>query len=236
MQFLLSKFNTGNAVEFYHTWKNDRAKYPAFLDDYAFLIQALIHLQEITGDPGWLTKAKEITALVQLNFREDETGFFFYTSAAQSDVILRKKEVYDGAVPAGNSVMACNLYQLSLFFDKTEWREQSQNMVRSLGRATIKYPGSFGNWACLLQELIVGTNEVVGVGPGVLNKLPSLLKKYIPNRVLMVSETTLSGYPLMEGKQATNRPTFFVCRNYTCHPPVFSEDELTPLINRAPQP
>ena len=61
MEFLLANFALHNSDEFYHTWKNGQPKFPAFLDDYAFLIQALIHLQEITAETHWLLKAKTIT-------------------------------------------------------------------------------------------------------------------------------------------------------------------------------
>ena len=133
----MTNFANGRSNEFYHTWKNETAKYPAFLDDYAFLIQALIHLQEITADTKWLIKAKELTEFVIDNFSEEETGFFFYTNAGQKDVIVRKKEVYDGAVPSGNSVMAYNLYQLGILFDKKEWKE------RSLEDAVIAWKGDY---------------------------------------------------------------------------------------------
>lgn len=95
MQFLLNNFKEKEGDGFHHTWKNDTAKYPAFLDDYAFLIQALIYLQEITADTTWLAKARTITAFVIENFSEEDTGFFFYTPREQTDVIVRKKEVYD---------------------------------------------------------------------------------------------------------------------------------------------
>jgi uncharacterized protein YyaL (SSP411 family) len=58
------------------------------------------------------------------HFEEPETGFFFYTNKEQADVIVRKKEVYDGAVPSGNAVMAHNLLYLSIVFDKPEWRKE----------------------------------------------------------------------------------------------------------------
>ncbi len=80
MNFLLDKFEAADKqMSLHHTWKNDIAKYPAFLDDYAFLIQALIQLQEITAEKKWLLKAKTLTELVVENFSESETGFFFYT-------------------------------------------------------------------------------------------------------------------------------------------------------------
>ena len=124
--FLLKNFALTIRNEFHHTWKNDLAKYPAFLDDYAFLIQALIQLQEITADTNWLMKAKAITEFVIENFSEAGHRVSFFTHRSdQKDVIVRKKEVYDGAVPSGNSVMAYNLYQLVIFFDKKEWKERS---------------------------------------------------------------------------------------------------------------
>ncbi len=234
MQFLLANFKSATANEFHHTWKNDQAKFPAFLDDYAYLIQALIHLQEITADTNWLLQAKAITEIVLKNFSEPETDFFFYTSISQTDVILRKKEVYDGAVPSGNSVMANNLHLLSILFDKKEWGQKSVNMITSLGRAITRYPTSFGNWACLFQELIAGTNEIVLVGNDFFDIQAAVLEQYIPHRVLMATSTEGSTFALLSGKPVTNTTTIYLCSNYTCKNPVFSAKELISLINNTP--
>jgi uncharacterized protein YyaL (SSP411 family) len=233
MNFLLEKFRINDSNEFYHTWKNDVAKYPGFLDDYAFLVQALLHLQEITAGTVWLDKARDITAFVLENFREGDSPFFFYTKAGQADVIIRKKEMYDGAVPSGNSVMACNLYQLSVLLDKKEWREQSQLMLLSVGRAITRYPTSFGNWACLLQEITNGTNEIAIIGEDYPKLHEQLLLQYIPHKVLMAAKKASGNYPLLAEKQATKNPAIFLCRNYTCQLPVFSTEELMLLIDRA---
>ncbi len=155
MEFILSVFKSEKG--YHHTWKDGQAKYPAFLDDLAFLAEALLHLQEISGDTAWLEEAKKITMLVQEQFREEETGFFFYTPAGQQDVIVRKKEVYDSAVPSGNSVMAINLYRLGILLDRPEWKQQAMEIVAALGNAVVRYPTSFSYWACLLQEMTVGT-------------------------------------------------------------------------------
>jgi uncharacterized protein len=232
MNFLLQKFSIENSNEFYHTWKNDIAKYPAFIDDYAFLVQALIHLQEITADIKWITKAKEITEFVIENFSEKETGFFFYTKRGQQDVIMRKKEVYDGAVPSGNSAMAYNLYQLSILFDKKNWKQRAFDIVSSLGKNILRYPTSFGNWACLLQELVSGTSEVVLTGEDFRKLHADLLQYYIPHRVLMASATSNPASPLLTGKPVTNPPSIWLCRNYSCQHPVTTIKELIALINR----
>jgi uncharacterized protein YyaL (SSP411 family) len=163
MQFLLDKFcKSGN--EFYHTWKNGQAKFPAFLDDYAFLLSALINLQEMTADTNWLMKAKEITDFVLANFSEEETGFFYYTMIGQQDVIIRKKEIYDGALPSGNSVMAYALYHLSILFDNKNWKEKCQDLLSSIADLVVRYPTSFGIWACLLLEITIGTDEIAVTG------------------------------------------------------------------------
>lgn len=233
MNFLLEKFVATDGQSFHHTWKNDQAKYPAFLDDYAYLIQALIHLQEITADTKWLLKAKSLAEFVTAHFSESATPFFFYTPSTQQDVIVRKKEMYDGAVPSGNAVMADNLYRLSILLDIKEWKEQSNEMVSSLGRAISRYPSSFGIWACLLQEMIVGTNEIAIVGEEFSEVHTEILEKYIPHRVLMAAATGDKYFPMLVEKTAIRSTTIFLCRNYTCQNPVFSAKELMILINKA---
>jgi len=233
MNFLLHNFSTGKPNEFYHTWKNETAKYPAFLDDYAFLIEALLQLQEITADTKWLVTAKSITEFVIENFSEADTGFFFYTPVTQTDIIVRKKEVYDGAVPSGNSIMASNLWHLSILFEKQDWKQRSLDMCAALGMAITRYPTSFGNWACLLNEIVVGTNEIAIVGYGYPELLGQVLAEYIPNRVLMASDGPVSEYPLLAEKPPSNPPQIYFCRNYTCLEPVFSLQELISLINKA---
>ena len=230
MQFVFNNFKGKEENEFHHTWKNDKAKYPAFLDDYAFLIQALIQLQEITTETKWLIHAKSITEFVIKNFSEPDTGFFFYTPYGQTDVIVRKKEVYDGAVPSGNSVMAYNLHQLSILFDKRDWEQRCLAMTSSLARAITRYPTSFGNWACLLQEIIAGTNEIALIGKDFSGIHNELLGQYIPHRVLMTSETANPVFPLLE-KPVAETTAIYLCRNYTCQNPVFSAKELMLLIN-----
>jgi uncharacterized protein YyaL (SSP411 family) len=233
MQFLLGTFADRGTLSFFHTWKNDQARYPAFLDDYAFLIQALIALQEITGDTNWLDKARGLAIYVADNFSEAETGFYYYTAGYQQDVILRKKEVYDGAVPSGNSVMAYVLWHLSILFDEPEWKQRSLKLLNALGRAISKYPTSFGNWACLIQEISLGTNEIALTGTDIEPVHRAILAAYIPHKVYMSVSQSTDRWPLVSGKSVTGKPVIYLCRNYTCQSPVFSAKELISLINRA---
>jgi uncharacterized protein YyaL (SSP411 family) len=231
MEFILDNFSSKKENEFHHTWKNGQAKFPAFLDDYAFLIQALLLLQEVSGDVKWLVKAKDIMTYVIDHFSEEDTGYFFYTAAGQDDVIMRKKEVYDGALPSGNAVMAYNLHHLAILFDKRDWEERSVKMVSSLSKAITGYPGSFGVWASLLQEMTMGTNEIAIVGNNVESIHKEVLAEYIPGRVLMVSSEANEAFPMLSQKQPLVHPSIYLCRNYTCANPVFSAKALMSLIN-----
>jgi uncharacterized protein YyaL (SSP411 family) len=246
MNFLLEAFAGKDAETFHHTWKNDIAKFPAFLDDHAFLIEALIHLQEITADTKWLIKAKAITNSVIENFSEEindlsaadasKGDFFFFTPAGQTDVIVRKKEMYDGAVPSGNSVMAYNLWKLSLYFDKKVWQERSTAMCSSLFNAIIKYPTSFGYWASLMLEITAGTSEIAVVGNRASSIQKELLQKYIPHKLIMITEKENDDFPLLKNKQVLEKTAIYLCSNYTCLTPVFSVEDLISLINRASKP
>lgn len=230
MEFLLNEFSCKKENEFFHTWKNNEAKYPAFLDDYAFLVQALIHLQEITADTKWLIKAKEITEFVIHNFSEPGTGFFFYTKSGQPDVIMRKKEVYDGAVPSGNAVMAENLHRLALLFDNNEWMKQSQNMLTSLGQAIVRYPTSFGYWNCQLLEKISGTVEITVLGKDFGKIHKELLAQFIPQRVIMASSIENDRFPLLAKKAITIPASVYICKNFSCLDPVTSMAEVMSQI------
>lgn len=233
MDFLWSKLAGQEPGEFYHTWKNGQAKHPAFLDDYAFLADALLHLLEVTGDASWLVKATQVTEYAIQHFSEQDTGFFFYTREKQPDIIVRKKEVYDGALPSGNAVMAGNLYRLGILLDKPDWKERSDQMVSALGQTIISYPTSFGYWAAQLLERTAGTVELAIVGKEPFKIHEQLLRFFIPHRVLMVSLEGDSSFPLLTGKQVAGPAEIFVCKDYACLQPVTSAEAVMSLINRA---
>ena len=232
MKFLLSKFLKNDKDEYFHSWKNNIAKQPAFLDDYAFLIQALIKLQEVTGDTNYLEKARLITEHVLGNFNDSNTDFFFYTNVNQSDVVVRKKEVYDGAQPSGNGVMADNLFRLGIYLDKVDWKEKAYRMISSLGNAIIRYPTSFGSWSCSFLEISVGTNEIVVISNEPQRILNQIIREYIPHKVVMAAEEGSNLFPLLSGKEKQKDTAVFLCRNYTCENPVSSVTALIDLIRR----
>ncbi len=212
--------------KFNHSFCDGEAKHPAFLDDYAYLIQALIHLQEITSDTIYLKRAKTLTEFVIEHFSEAETGFFFFTHANQQDVILRKKEVYDGATPSGNAMMALNLYYLAIVFDEMSWRNRSLQMVQSLQKVIVRYPTSFGVWATLMQSFCYGIPEIALLGENFKKGQLDFLRIFIPLKIFQSATLSDNYFPLLAGKPYTIESYFYLCKQYTCQNPVSEIDEL----------
>jgi uncharacterized protein YyaL (SSP411 family) len=227
MHFLESKLQSDEG-EWFHTYKNGKARIPAFLDDYAYLIQSYIHLQEITGNGAWLQKARQLTEWLIPRFEEENTGFFFYTKKGQADIIVRKKEVYDGAVPSGNAVMVQNLLYLSIVFNRPDWAERAESLLLALGKAITGYPGSFAVWAMSAQLITNGMLEIAIVGQQAKKFLYQVLGKFLPNKILQAGETNLDEFPLLAGKPVskTGETAFYLCKDYACKEPFFSVETL----------
>ena len=228
INFLFSRLKSSGDA-FYHTYKKE-ARYPAFLDDYAYLISALIHLQEVTGNPDYLNRARTITRYVIDQFSEEETGFFFFTNKDQQDVIVRKKEVYDGAVPSGNAIMAFNLHYLGTVFDIQNWKDRAVRATSALHQAIERHPGSFAVWAMLIQALTYGVPEIAIVGGLADDYRSEVLRSFIPFRVVQSSPSGNDEFPLLAGKTRTADTLIYLCKNYECQRPVSQVHDLLRLL------
>jgi uncharacterized protein YyaL (SSP411 family) len=225
--FLKNKFTHSQAsLQLMHTYKNGICKYVAFLDDYAYFIAALLQLYKTSFSENYLLLAFDYCNYVIENFSDEESCFFYFTHQDQKDVIVRKKEIYDGATASGNSVMAENLLQLSIIFDNAQWRARSNQMVQTLSNSILKYPGSFGVWASLLLFQVTGINEVVVIGTNYANLSNEILLKYVPNMVMMSSENGNEAFPLLAAKPSSKTENIFLCKNYACLAPFLSAGSL----------
>jgi hypothetical protein len=231
MQFLEDKFSGADNGQWYHTYKNNQAKYPAFLDDYAYLVEAYIHLQEISGDWRYLTKVKAICEVILNSFQEEDSGFFYFTHKFQKDIIVRKKEVYDGATPSGNAIMASNLHYLSIVYNRSDWFEQAKRMISSLSQLIVSYPTSFGIWAINMQQMFYGLNEIAVAGKEIEEIREEILEIYIPNKVLQTTTEVNNSFPLLEGKIVKEEAEIYFCKNYACHKPVSTVNKLVEILS-----
>jgi len=228
MQFLENKLRVQGI--WHHTYK-EQAKIPAFLDDLAYLAQAYIHLQEITGNGEFLLKARQLVEVIIEEYSDESQVMFYYTRAAQKDIIIRKKEVYDGAVPSGNAVMASVLSYLAKVFDLPEWEERSVSMVTSLRPVITKYPTSFGLWAQQAQFLLHGVNEIVVAGDNSVKDHLAILHHYIPNKVLQTTGEMIENFPLLKGRNS-KETKIYLCKNYVCLQPFETTEAFIQAIEK----
>jgi uncharacterized protein len=214
---------------YFHTYKNGETKYPAFLDDYAYLIEACINLQEVTANEKYLRKAKEITNYVIENFTDKDSSYFFFTSKQQDDVVLRKIELYDGATPSANGVMAKNLLYLSIIFDNKEWHQKSVSMIESLKTILSKHPNSFGIWAAQAINMAAGINEIAIIGINMIPLLKEMLLHYVPNKILQ-GTNEVSNMPLLAQKPIFEKTFLYLCLNSACKFPYDTTTDVMGVI------
>jgi len=226
MEFLLEKFKGNDEHFLFHCYAQAQSKFPGFLDDYAFLISSLIQLQEITSDSSYLLQAKKLAEYVVENFSDDNGGNFFYTHKKQTDIIVRKKEVYDGAIPSGNSIMAFNLLYLSIFFDMPEWKEMSISLCSSLSNVIASYPASFAVWATLRQAITYNIPEIVITGKEISDLRKDFLHTFIPYKAFQSATRETGRFPLLIDKVINEKVQIYLCKNYSCQKPVSEIGEL----------
>ena len=216
----------------YRTYKNKHSETEAFLEDYAYLIQAYTALYQVTYNEGWLHKAEKWCHYVLTHFYDKADGFFHFSSSSAEQLIAKKKEVFDNVIPASNSVMARNLHVLGTLLDQQEWKEMATKMVSSLSAMILSEPSYMSNWGIALLELKEGLSEIVIAGEDALSYCHSIQKHFFPFSVTAGTHTT-SELTLLTGREAiAGRTMIYVCKSQVCKLPVEKpSDALTQLMN-----
>ncbi len=215
-----------------HSWKNDVVSHSAFLDDYAYLIEAYIQLQEVTGNSRYLTKAKETMEYVLVHFSQNQSPLFYYTPDYQTDVVIKITELYDGATPSANAVLAKDLHYLSLVFNKPEWKKRAEEMLRNVASAAVKYPTSFGVWAMAYAEMIKGMNEIIITGKNAMIQLHALQQNFIANKIIQAVEFIPNdeSFALLNNRVQPGETVIYICKEGVCKQPVQTVDEALLLL------
>ena len=229
MDFLLEKFAKPGARDgaLLHTWKDGHAQYDAFLEDYAFLIAALIDLYETTFELNYLRQAEKYTRLVLSYFYDSTTGLFYFTGSDQTDIVLRKKDLQDNATPSGNSTMVHNLQRLGILLGRTDWREMAREMLLRVEDAIRKYPRSFERWALAMMMEVHPYHEIAVLGKNAFGKAAAIQGFFLPNSVIAASEQITDELPLLAEKVAGDTDALiYVCRDFSCQRPVTGLDDF----------
>jgi uncharacterized protein YyaL (SSP411 family) len=203
----------------YRNYKNGKATIPAFLDDYAFMISALIDYYQVSFDENYLQKADSLTRYIEQHFFDKTSGMFFYTDNQHSNLIARKMEVADNVIPSSNSEMAKNLLILGLYLENENYEDQAAQLVKNVIDDVKKNTSYYSNWAQVTALQVKPPYEIAIVGNDWREKLSALQKNYLPNAIYLggSKEGTIA---LLQNKLVTGKTMIYVCENKTCQLPV----------------
>jgi len=223
-----------------HSWRRGRAKLAAYLDDYAYLTNALISLYEAGFEERWIDAAVELADAMLKHFGDQQRGGFFFTADDHEELISRNKDLYDSSVPSGNGMAATALLRLGKMCGRGDYLEAADRTL-DLGSAVMsEFPATAGQLLIAADMRIGPTPEIVIRGnrshPVLENVLSSLREHFIPNSVCSCREMSGGGRtsthldPLHEGKQTDDdTPTVYICEGFACQQPVSGKEPVLAL-------
>jgi hypothetical protein len=211
------------------SWKDGHGKLNAYLEDHAFLLEALISLYEATFEPRWFGEARALADTMIERFADDDNGGFFETSSDHEQLVARRKDLEDHPIPAGNSSAAYGLLRLAALTGEHGYSERAESVLRLLHELAPKHPQAFGHLLQALDFRLAAVKEVALVGDE-LHPLERVVRDtFRPHLVLAGGEP--DGVPLLEGRDPVEgRPTAYVCEQFACKAPVTEPDELESLL------
>src|SRR5579872_393025 len=212
-----------------------------FLDDYAFYAQAMLDLYETDFNPDHLETAIAITRKMRELFEDRENGGFFTTATGDPSLVMRVKDDYDGAEPAGNSVALMNLLRLAEITNLAEFHDAVEKTLQSLGPRIAHQPVAVPYMAAAADFYLSKRRQVVLAGNPSSDTMRAFLRKlhsnYQPNTVILLVDGN-DTRPRLERlipalgamKELDGRPTVYVCEDYACKLPTHDVSKLDELL------
>ncbi len=231
--FLLEKLRRADG-RLLHAYRHGVAKFDAYLDDYAALIDGLTSLYEADFDARWLDEAVRLADVMLARFYDKTAGGFYYTADDHEQLIARNKDLYDNATPSGTGLAATALVRLGKLCGDQEYLEYAEKTFQSLGELFERAPTAMGQSLLALDLYLGPTQEVVVAASDAAGRdevLKQIRTRFWPNKVVAALPGTgdakrLAG--LLTGKRPLqNAPTLFICENYTCRSPVSTPEKIT---------
>jgi uncharacterized protein len=241
--FLWTHFNRNHITKntLFHTYKDGKAQIAAFLDDYAYWIDVLIDLhllqQSMPDLPLPLSLDQHLQAVTEQvfeHFFDAEGAMFYFASQEQTDLLVRKKDWYDGAQPSGNATMCNNLLKLALIFDRSDWHDTAVLMLQQILPAAEQYPQSFARWAQAAMRCHTPYIEVAIVGAHAPQFAAAIQQKNMPNLLLVFSEKSAAYFsqkhPSRYPPPQNHDTHIYICTQGACLPPVNNLQDFYKLV------
>jgi uncharacterized protein YyaL (SSP411 family) len=222
-----------------HCWRHGQAKLDAYLDDYTYMINALVTLYEADFDVKWLDKAVTLSDTVLTHFQDAAQGGFFYTADDHEQLITRTKDLYDSSIPSGNAMAATALARLASLTGRTDFMDAALGCLKMAGSALQDNPTACGQMLIAADFVLGPTRQIaILVGRNVEDRqqvVRDLRGVFLPRAVLAVeseegrADSPLAG--LFAGKETIGGDvTAFVCEDFACQQPVAGRDAIREAV------
>ena len=209
----------------WRTLRGGRAKFPAYLDDYANVAYGLTELHVATGELRWLHAARRLALQAVELFADDERGGFYVTPSDGEPLVARRKDLDDNPTPSGNSMLAFVLLRLARIWGDDELERGAAGVLRLVRNALPRAPTAFGWALCALDLYLSPPREIAIVGPTDSAVALAALRGFDPNAVVAVGPS--KDVPLLEGKDLVGgEPAVYVCERFACRAPVTDPADL----------
>ncbi|MGE0067374.1 MAG: thioredoxin domain-containing protein [Solirubrobacterales bacterium] len=228
--FVLASLRDGEG-RLLRTYKDGDARLNGYLEDHAFMLEALLTLYESSFEPRWFEQAQALAEQMIARFGDPERGGFYSTSSDHEQLIARRKEIGDHPIPSGNSAAALGLLRLAALTGDTDYEEQGAGVLRLFAKPATEHPETFAHLLRALDFRQSPIREVALLGDDVGELAATVRSAFRPHLVLAGGPEGSQQPPLLRDRtQVDSQPTAYVCENFACQLPVTSSDALLALL------
>ncbi len=222
-----------------HSYKDGQARFNAYLDDYACLVDGFVDLYQATSDQSYIEEATRLAEEMINHFYDDKEGGFFYTSDDHEQLIVRNKETQDSATPSGNSMAAYALLRLSRLTDRDDWEKVAMETLELLSGQLAKFAMASGQALLALDWSLGETYEVVLADGESVEDADSAIalihQGFLPNKVVIRKKSGSAEHSAMgsitAGKEPQQGlPTVYLCERGRCQEPVAGIDAISAAV------
>jgi hypothetical protein len=211
-----------------HVFKDGRARFNGYLDDYSCMIDGVTRLFEATGEARWLTGAIELSEVMIAEFSDEEQGGFFYTGKAHEALITRQKDVHDNATPSGNAMAATALLRLAAITGRGDLEEAGRRTLQGVRSVLVQSPTAAGQSLVALDFLLGDRREyavISGDDPDEFREaLEAVASRFLPHKVVAPrppGDVSSAEIPLLADRPSREgRVTTYICERFACSEPL----------------
>jgi len=225
-----------------HRYRDGQSAISGNLDDYSFFIMGLLDLYETTFNVSYLKTAIGLNKYLIKNFWDNENGGFYFTEINNSIASFRKIDIYDGAIPSGNSVELLNLIKLSRITADGSLEDKALRIVKAFSETIGKNPEAYTKFISSFNFMIGPSFEIVIAGDMDSDETKKIISSinsiFVPNKVVILrtiesneSEITRIAHYSKDMQIINNKPTIYICSNYECISPTNNINEVMKLLN-----